>query len=89
MQNLTPAKATVDAANSKTLAERCRAAGLKATPQRIAVLRSLVLSDQHPSPESTYSDVRMSLPSISRGTVYKTLETLEEAGLIQQVAVRF
>lgn len=69
------------------ITDRCRKAGLKATPQRIAVFRTLLASDAHPSPEVVYRSVREVLPTISLATVYKTLDALCEAGLIQQVSV--
>lgn len=69
------------------LLERCRSAGLKATPQRISVYRALLRSDAHPSPEGVYRMVRDELPTISLATVYKTLDALSAAGLIQQVSL--
>lgn len=69
------------------ITERCRKAGLKATPQRIAVYRSLLESDAHPGPEVVYRSVQKVLPTISLATVYKTLDALCAAGLIQQVSV--
>lgn len=75
--------------SAEVLAERCRAAGLKATPQRLAIFQALLRTDRHPSPEALYACVKEILPSISLGTVYKTLDSLEEAGLIAEVAQLF
>lgn len=71
----------------KALAERCRRGGLKATPQRLAVYGALLEADDHPSAEALFWTVREKLPSISLATVYKTLESLEAAGLIRQVSL--
>ena len=59
---------------------RCREAGLKVTPQRIAIYRELLKTDEHPSAEMLYERVREVLPSISLDTVNRTLLTLNEIG---------
>lgn len=75
------------APSAAELARRCRSAGLKATPQRLAIFAALLASREHPSPEQLYSQVSRSLPSISLATIYKTLDSLERVGLVSQVAV--
>lgn len=67
------------------LAQACREAGLKATPQRLAVLKALLMSHEHPGPEAVFRQVRGELSAISLGTVYKTLDALEAAGLVERV----
>jgi Fur family peroxide stress response transcriptional regulator len=71
----------------EALAERCREAGLKATPQRLAIYGALVATAAHPSPEDLFKAIRPAMPSLSLATVYKTLDALERAGLVVQVAV--
>ncbi len=39
----------------------------------------------HPTVDSVYMAVRKAIPTISRATVYRTLETLADEGLIQRV----
>jgi Fur family peroxide stress response transcriptional regulator len=73
------------ASEPERLAEACREAGLKATPQRLAVLRVLLEAHDHPSPELVYRRVCEGLPGISLPTIYRTLESLEQAGLVAQV----
>jgi Fe2+ or Zn2+ uptake regulation protein len=72
--------------HAAALAEACRAGGLKATPQRIAILRVLRAAHDHPSAEQVCARVRESQPGVSLGTVYKALEALEQCGLISEVA---
>jgi len=60
--------------------DRCRQTGLKVTPQRIAVYRELICSDDHPSAEMLYKKVKRLSPSISLDTVNRTLLTLHENG---------
>jgi len=58
----------------------CREAGLKITPQRMAVYKVLIESKQHPSAEMVFRRVRQVIPNISLDTVNRTLLTLAEIG---------
>lgn len=58
----------------------CRQAGLKVTPQRTAIYRELLKTDEHPSAEMLYKKVSKILPNISLDTVNRTLLTLSEIG---------
>ncbi len=62
------------------LEKRCRKAGLKVTPQRIAIYKALIMSDAHPTAEDVFRDVRKNLNSISLDTVNRTLLTLAQIG---------
>jgi Fur family peroxide stress response transcriptional regulator len=59
---------------------RCRKAGLKVTPQRVAVYKALVESKEHPSAEVLWRKLRKTLPNISLDTVNRTLLTLAGIG---------
>jgi len=59
--------------------------GLKCTPQRLAIYAALTASDEHPSAEELYRDVKTHYPMLSRNTVYQTLEALTTAGLAQAI----
>ena len=69
------------------LRDRCRSAGLKATPQRLAVYEALIARIDHPSPEDIYRAVRKRLPTLSLATVYNTLDALASHGLASEVAL--
>lgn len=56
---------------------------LRFTKQRRVILEELRRSRSHPTADELYEIVRRRLPSISLGTVYRNLEVLSEAGLIQ------
>jgi Fur family transcriptional regulator, peroxide stress response regulator len=71
----------------KTFAMLCREAGLKATHQRTEIYRQLAATEAHPDAETLYRRVRRRIPAISFDTVYRTLKTLEEKGLIVRVGV--
>lgn len=59
---------------------RCREAGLKITPQRMAVYKVLVETNEHPSAEAVFRKVRRVLSNISLDTVNRTLLTLSDMG---------
>ena len=59
--------------------------GLKSTHQRMVIYQTLKDSSAHPTAENIFEKLRRSHPSISLGTVYKTLETFVEKGLIKRV----
>ncbi len=59
---------------------RCRKAGLKITPQRIAIYKALIMTDAHPTAEDVFREVRKTLNSISLDTVNRTLLTLAHIG---------
>ncbi len=63
----------------------CREKGLSVTHQRLAVYEALVSSRSHPAAEEIYQAVKAKYPTISRGTVYRTLETLCDIGLVADV----
>ncbi|MCX5891500.1 MAG: transcriptional repressor [Deltaproteobacteria bacterium] len=67
------------------LVQKLRTSGIAVTPQRLAVLASLLDRHDHPSAEKIYQEVRRQLPAISFNTVYKTLEVLSLKGLIIKV----
>jgi Fur family peroxide stress response transcriptional regulator len=58
--------------------------GLRVTPQREAIFRLLAASKAHPTAEQVYQEVRKTFPSISFTTVYKTMQALESAELLQR-----
>jgi len=65
--------------------EVCRQEGLKITHQRLEVFRELLISHDHPNVEKLYRRLLRKLPTISLDTVYRTLTTLEQHGLITRV----
>lgn len=58
---------------------------LKVTPQRIAVLEALTSLKDHPTAERIKEYVVKNHPNIAVGTIYKTLETFVEKGLVKKV----
>ncbi len=60
--------------------ENCRRNGLKVTPQRMAVYKTLLESKEHPSAEMVWNNVKRLFPGVSLDTVNRTLLTLAEIG---------
>lgn len=74
-------------ARVEQMAARCRAAGMNVTPQRLAVYKALLESEEHPTPEALYKQVSRDMPSLSLATIYKVLDALESVGLVRAVPV--
>ena len=55
--------------------------------QREAVLNVLCSTKTHPTAAWIYENVRIQLPNISLGTVYRNLTVLEQEGIIQKIPV--
>ena len=62
--------------------EQLRARGYRLTPQRQLVLQA-VGALGHATPEEIVTEVRKTVTSVNISTVYRTLELLEELGLVQ------
>jgi Fur family peroxide stress response transcriptional regulator len=69
----------------ENLIKNLKEAGLRVTPQRLAIYESLVRSDAHPTALALYVKLKCQLPSLSQATVYNTLQVLAARGLIQEV----
>jgi Fur family transcriptional regulator, peroxide stress response regulator len=62
-----------------------RAKKVPLTHQRLAVYEELAVRHDHPSAESLYESLKKAYPSLSLATVYKTLQTLHEMGMVARV----
>ncbi len=58
---------------------------LKITPQRIAVLDAISNLNNHPIADNVIAFIRKHHPNIATGTIYKTLETFVEKGIVKKV----
>jgi Fur family peroxide stress response transcriptional regulator len=61
--------------------------GIRATPQRIALLHLLEGNKTHPSAEEVYEQVKKNYPFISRATVYNNLEIFARKGIIKEITI--
>jgi len=60
---------------------------LKITPQRIEVLQYLDKHRTHPTVDEIYSELKEKNPSLSKTTVYNSVEILEKNVLIQSITI--
>jgi len=67
--------------------QMCRERGMKLTHQRMEVFRELAGTEEHPDAETLYQGVSERIPTISRDTVYRTLASLEEQGLVHKAEI--
>ena len=67
--------------------EELKRAGLKLTPQRMAIVRELACDETHPTAQELYERLRPSFPTMSFATVYNTLDALAKNGLIRTIRV--
>lgn len=61
--------------------------GLKVTPQRLAILKYLRENRIHPTAEKIYSDIIKEYPALSLTTVYNTLASFVEVGMVKELDV--
>jgi Fe2+ or Zn2+ uptake regulation protein len=64
------------------LLEVLRGHGIQPTPQRIAVAEFVLATDTHPSADEVWFRVRDRCPTLSRATVYNTLNLFADKGLL-------
>jgi len=57
---------------------------LKATPQRLSVLKVLC-RNEHPTIDELYEAIKEDFPSISLATVYKNMSMLKDSGAIVEI----
>ena len=67
------------------LITRLKERGHRLTPQRMAVLKILAASEEHPSVEQIYERVKAEFPMTSLATIYKTVTLLKEMGEVLEL----
>ncbi|MCL1921093.1 MAG: transcriptional repressor [Kiritimatiellaeota bacterium] len=65
--------------------QRLHERGLRPTPQRVAVFTYLCSYTSHPTAEKIYCDLISGYPTLSRTTVYQTLDALCKCGLVTRL----
>lgn len=62
--------------------------GIQPTAQRLAVAKVVLNRESHPSAEEAWAKVRRRCPTISRATVYNTLNLFVKKGLLKQQVLK-
>lgn len=73
------------ASRSAQMIQRLKEEDYRITPQRLAVVRILAESKDHPTVEQIYEKVHRDFPTTSLATVYKTLVVLKELGEVLEI----
>ena len=71
----------------ETYVEVLKGHDLKVTQQRLEILRYLEEHRTHPTADEIYKALIKKYPSLSKTTVYNTLEILCDAGIIDQLTI--
>ena len=67
------------------LLKKCNDAGIRMTAQRSLIIETLIGSDDHPDADQVYRRAVERDESISLPTVYRTLNLLDDAGIIKKI----
>ena len=67
------------------LIKKCTDAGIRMTDQRSLIIETLLSSDDHPDADQVYRRAVEKDRSISLPTVYRTLNLLDDAGIIKKI----
>jgi len=64
---------------------KLREKGCKITPQRRAVIQSLLKFEKFPTAQEVYNDIRLVNPDVGLDTVYRNLHLLTGMGVVNQI----
>ncbi|WDP89914.1 MAG: transcriptional repressor [Desulfobacter sp.] len=64
---------------------KLRDKGHKITPQRLAIVRILAKSHDHPSVEDIYSEIKADFPTMSLATVYRNIVLIKSLGEVLEL----
>jgi len=65
-----------------TLTTALQNAGMRITPQRVAICELLTTSDEHPTAAMIFEELKPRFTSLSLATVYNTLDALVGLGVV-------
>ncbi len=69
------------------LSAELRQKGIRPSYQRIRVLECLHCKDSHPTVDEIFQTLAPEIPSLSKATIYNTLHSFLEAGLIRSISI--
>jgi len=75
-------------ARFEQLVARLRASEYRLTPQRVELIRLIAASKGHPSASQLYAQIKVQFPTMSRATVYKTLDLLKDLDEVLEIGLR-
>ena len=72
----------MSSSKSMEVMERLRTRGYRMTPQRRAIVEEIMQTTGHISPQTIAQRVRDRIPGVNPSTIYRTLDLLEELGVL-------
>ena len=72
----------------KNIVSVLRAYQIQPTPQRIATAKAVLNTKTHPSADEVWEQVKQDCPTVSRATVYNTLNLLVDKGVLKTQILR-
>jgi len=75
-------KQTIKTETHRGMTDELSHQGYRMTPQRLMIVSAIENSENHISAEDIYTQVVAKYPNVNVSTVYRTLELLEQLGLV-------
>ena len=72
--------------NAETI-QALRASNVRPSVHRLAVLEYVANQRTHPTADEVFNAISVDFPSVSRTTVYNSLHTLVDAGLLRELEI--
>lgn len=69
----------------ETIIQKLRDNGHKITPQRLAIVKIISNSNDHPSVEDIYARIKKEFPTMSLATVYKNILLIKSLGEVLEL----
>ncbi|MGF3067109.1 Fur family transcriptional regulator [Facklamia sp. P13055] len=69
------------------LLEKMKKGKVRITPQRRAILKTILTKVKHPSVEEIYQQVQQDYPQMSLATVYNNVRAFVNAGILQELNI--
>lgn len=73
--------------DTKTLSTELSRRNIRPSYQRIRVLEYLILNQCHPTVDQIFKDLLSEMPTLSKSTIYNTINTFIEAGLVKTLNI--
>ena len=73
--------------NMKHIQTTIKDKGIKPTYQRLKILEYLIETKKHPTVEMIYNNMKKVIPTISKTTVYNTMNSFVEKGILNALSV--
>lgn len=73
--------------NFEEITNKLRDKNIRLSHQRLKVLEYLDRNRVHPTVEQIYNELYDEIPTLSKTTIYNTLNTLMEAGMVKSITI--